>query len=50
VAHETFLHRKEAKAKKLNEINKCNTTDVKKTQAIKRAKHKLSKTVKPQKK
>ena len=36
----------EAKAKKLTEINKCNTTDVKKTQATKRAKDKLLKTVK----
>lgn len=40
----------EEKAKKLSEINKCNTTDVKKTQATKRAKDKLLKTVKPQKK
>ena len=40
----------EAKAKKLSEINNCNTTDVKKTQATKRAQGKLLKTVKPQKK
>jgi hypothetical protein len=40
----------EEKAKKLSEINKCNTTDIKKTQATKRAKDKLLKTVKPQNK
>ena len=40
----------EAKAKKLSEINKGNTTDVKKTQAVKKAQDKLLKTVKPQKK
>jgi len=40
----------EAKAKKLSEINKCNTTGVKKTQASKRAQGKLIKTSKSQKK
>jgi hypothetical protein len=40
----------EAKAKKLSEINKCNTTEIKKIQVTKRAKGKLIKTVKPQKK
>jgi hypothetical protein len=40
----------EAKAKKLSEINNCNPTDVKKTQATKRVQEKLIKTVKPQKK
>jgi hypothetical protein len=36
-------------AKKISEINKCNTTEIKKTQATKRAKDKLIKTIKPQK-
>ncbi|CAN1548425.1 Pyrrolo-quinoline quinone repeat [Flavobacteriaceae bacterium] len=40
----------EEKAKKLSEINKCNTTEIKKIQVTKRAKGKLMKTVKPQKK
>ena len=37
----------EAKAKKLSEINKCNTTDVKKIQTVKKAQDKLIKTSKP---
>ncbi len=40
----------EAKAKRQSEINNCNTTDVKKTQAAKRAQDNLIKTSKPQKK
>ena len=39
----------EAKAKSQNEINNYNTTDVKKTQATKRAKDKLMRTSKPKK-
>jgi hypothetical protein len=37
----------EDKAKSLREINKCNTTDIKKKQATKKAKEKLIKTSKP---
>lgn len=40
----------EAKAKRQIEIDKCNTIDVKKIQAVKKAQDKLIKTVKPQKK
>jgi hypothetical protein len=40
----------EAKVKMQSEINNCNTTDVKKTQAAKKAQVKVMKTSKPQKK